>query len=370
MTMRAAVLRDYKLSMPIECVAIEEPRADEVLVRMVATGICHTDIKVATVQGLSPRPIVLGHEGAGIVERVGANVRKVQPGDHVVLTFDSCGRCPTCLEGKPAYCYEVRDVCFGGKRLDGSTTISCDHGLIHGNFFGQSSFASHALANERNAIKVRKDAPLELLGPLGCGLQTGAGAVLNSLNLRPGQTIAVFGTGAVGLAAVMAARIAGASKIFAVDISVERLELARELGATHIINSQSEYPLAKILAETGRGVDYSLDTTAVDAVAVQAIDCVGPLGTCGLIANKSPQQSVPVNILSAMMKGRSVRGIVQGDSVPDLFIPRLVDFFMKGMFPFDKLVKFYDFEAINQALDDAEHGRTIKPILRISSVSA
>ena len=365
MNMRAAILRDHKLSMPIECVAIDEPRADEVLVRIVATGICHTDIKVAMVPGLSPRPIVLGHEGSGIVEKIGSNVRKLAVGDHVVLTFDSCGRCPTCVSGKPAYCYEVREVCFGGKRLDGSTTLSCNHAPVHGNFFGQSSFATHALANERNAIKVRKDAPLELLGPLGCGLQTGAGAVLNSFGLRPGQTIAVFGTGAVGLAAVMAARIAGASKIFAIDVADERLAMAKELGATHIINGKNENALALIMAETGRGVDYSLDTTAVDAVATQAIDCVGPLGTCGLIANKGPQQTVPVNILASMMRGRSMRGIVQGDSVPDLFIPRLVEFFMKGLFPFDKLVRFYKFEEINQALDDAEHGRAIKPILRM-----
>jgi len=365
MNMRAAVLRGQSLSMPIECVAIDEPRADEVLVRVVATGICHTDIKVAMVPGLSPRPIVLGHEGSGVVEKVGANVRKLAVGDHVVLTFDSCGQCPTCVSGKPSYCYEVAAVCFGGKRLDGSTTLTCNHEAVHGNFFGQSSFATHAIANERNAIKVRKDAPLELLGPLGCGLQTGAGAVLNSLRLGAGQTIAVFGTGAVGLAAVMAARIAGASKIFAIDIAPERLALAGELGATHVINGASEDALAVILAATGRGVDFSLDTTAVDAVTRQAIDCVGPLGTCGLIANKGPTHTVPVNILSAMLRGRSVRGIVQGDSVPDIFIPRLVDFFMKGLFPFDRLVRFYDFEQIDEAMHDAETGVAIKPVLRM-----
>jgi aryl-alcohol dehydrogenase len=259
-------------------------------------------------------------------------------------------------------------VCFGGKRLDGSTTLTCNHEAVHGNFFGQSSFATHAIANERNAIKVRKDAPLELLGPLGCGLQTGAGAVLNSLRLGAGQTIAVFGTGAVGLAAVMAARIAGAAKIFAIDIAPERLALARELGATHVVNGASEDALAVILGETGRGVDFSLDTTEVEAVARQAIECVGPLGTCGLIANKGPTQTVPVNILSAMLRGRSVRGIVQGDSVPDIFIPRLVDFFMGGQFPFDKLVRFYEFEQINEAMHDAETGVAIKPVLKISRI--
>ena len=366
MNMRAAVLRGQSLNMPIECVAVDEPRADEVRVRIVATGICHTDIKVATVAGLSPRPIVLGHEGAGIVEKVGARVRRLAPGDHVVLTFDSCGSCPTCMVGKPSYCYDVAAVCFGGKRPDGSTTLSNAEGAIHGNFFGQSSFATHALANERNAIKVRKDAPLELLGPLGCGLQTGAGAILNSLRVGAGQSVAVFGIGAVGLAAVMAARIAGASKIFAVDVVDERLSLAGELGATHVIDGRRQEALQEILAVTGRGVDFSVDTTAVDAVVRQAVDCVGPLGTCGLIANKGPTQSVPVNILGAMLRGRTVRGIVQGDSVPDIFIPRLVDFFMEGRFPLDKLVRFYPFDEIDRALHDAETGATIKPILRMT----
>ena len=187
MNMRAAILRDHSLAMPIECVAIDELRADEVLVRVVASGICHTDVKVAQVPGLSPRPIVLGHEGSGVVEKVGSDVRKLTPGDHVVMTFDWCGRCPTCLAGKPSYCYEVQAVCFSGKRLDGTTTLTCNHQPVHGSFFGQSSFATHAIANERNAIKVRKDAPLELLGPLGCGLQTGAGAVLNSLRVGAGK---------------------------------------------------------------------------------------------------------------------------------------------------------------------------------------
>jgi aryl-alcohol dehydrogenase len=365
MNMRAAVLRGHSLDIPIECVGIDEPRADEVLVRIVATGICHTDIKVASVPGLSPRPIVLGHEGAGVVEKVGSRVRKLAAGDHVVLTFDSCGGCPTCMSGKPSYCYEVAAVCFGGKRLDGSTTLSDAAGAVHGNFFGQSSFATHAIANERNAIKVRKDAPLELLGPLGCGLQTGAGAILNSLRVGAGQSVAVFGTGAVGLAAIMAARIAGAAKIFAIDVVEERLGLARELGATHVIDGRTQDALQAILAVCPRGVDFSLDTSAVDVVVRQAVECVGPLGTCGLIANKGPTQTVPVNILGAMLRGRSVRGIVQGDSVPDLFIPRLVDFFMEGRFPFDRLVRFYPFAEIGAALHDAETGATIKPILRM-----
>ena len=365
MNMRAAILRDASLKMPIECVSLDELRADEVLVRIVAAGVCHTDVKVALTAGLSPRPIVLGHEGAGIVEKTGAQVRKLRAGDPVVLTFDSCGRCPTCAAGKPAYCYEVRAVCFGGARLDGSTTLCCGADAVHGNFFGQSSFATYAIANERNAVKVRADAPLEYLGPLGCGLQTGAGAVLNSLRVGAGSAIAVFGVGAVGLSAIMAARIAGASKIFAVDVIDVRLEMAGELGATHVIDARKTDALAEILSHTGRGVDFSLDTSAVDSAIAQAIECVGPLGVCGLIANKNPSQTAQVNILGAMMKGRTLRGIVQGDSVPELFIPRLVDFFMDGAFPIDRLVTFYPFEDIERALADNDSGAAIKPVLRM-----
>ncbi len=365
MNMRAAVLRGHSLSMPIECVAAGEPRANEVLVRIVATGICHTDIKVAQVEGLSPRPIVLGHEGSGVIEKTGSGVRGLAVGDHVVMTFDSCGHCPTCSLGKPSYCYEAFPICFGGLRLDGSKTLSCEGAPLHGSFFGQSSFATHAIANQRNAIRVRKDAPLELLGPLGCGLQTGSGAVLNTFRVAAGSSIAVFGAGAVGLAAVMAARIAGASKIFAVDVADERLALAGELGATHVIDGRKQDALAEILTATGRGADYSLDTTAVDSVIKQAIDCTGPLGVCGLIANKNPAQNAQVNIISTMLRGRTVRGIVQGDSVPDIFIPRLVDFFMAGRFPFDKLVKFYPFEEIDKALHDADTGAAVKAVLRM-----
>ena len=366
MNIRAAILRDASLKMPIEYAAIDEPRGDEVLVRIVAAGVCHTDVKVAMTPGLSPRPIVLGHEGAGIVEKTGAQVRKLRVGDPVVLTFGSCGRCPACIAGKPAYCYEVRAVCFGGTRIDGSTTLCCGADAVHGSFFSQSSFATHAIANERNAIKVRADAPLEYLGPLGCGIQTGAGAVLNSLRVGAGASIAVFGAGAVGLSAVMAARIAGASKIFAVDVIDARLEMAGELGATHVIDARKSSALDEIMSVTGRGVDFSIDTSAVDSAIQQAIECVGPLGTCGLIANKNAAQNAQVNILGAMLRGRTIRGIVQGDSVPDIFIPRLVDFFMDGAFPIDRLVTFYPFEDIERAMADNDSGAAIKPVLRMS----
>src|SRR5690606_5528537 len=217
MKIKAAVFRDKSGKASIETLDLEEPRDDEILVRMVATGVCHTDIKVSTTD-MSPRPIVLGHEGAGVVERVGSRVAKVKPGDHVVMTYDACGRCPSCLANQRTYCDEVGPRSFGGNRPDGSSPLSQDGRKVHGSFFGQSSFAEFAIGYERNVVKVRKDVPLELLGPLGCGLQTGAGAAINALKVGVGQSFAVFGAGSVGLRALMAARLQAAGRILPIHV--------------------------------------------------------------------------------------------------------------------------------------------------------
>src|SRR5690606_15975616 len=229
MQVTAAVSRGTGEAPALELLELEEPRADEMRIRLVATGICHTDLHEHPGRH-APQPIVLGHEGAGVVEAVGAGVRGFTAGDHVILSGNSCGRCPSCLAGRPTYCDLAMPLCFGGRRLDGSTAL--EHGAVHSHFFGQSSFASHAVVPERTAVKMARDLPLEKLGPLGCGVITGAGAVIEAFKLGFGDSLAVFGAGGVGLSAVMAARLVGASRIVAVDLVPERLELAREFGAT------------------------------------------------------------------------------------------------------------------------------------------
>ena len=363
MKVKAAVFRDKSGKASIETLDLEEPRDDEILVRVVATGVCHTDIKVSTTD-MSPRPIVLGHEGAGVVERVGSRVTKVRPGDHVVMTYDACERCPSCLANQRTYCDEVGPRSFGGNRPDGSSPLSQEGRKIHGSFFGQSSFADFALGYERNVVKVRKDVPLELLGPLGCGLQTGAGAAINALKVGVGQTFAVFGTGSVGLSAVMGARLMGAGRIIAVDVQPARLAAARELGATDTIDARTQDALGAIKAICRRGVDFALDTTGVAAVIVQAVKSLAPLGTCGFVA--SPAEPVGIYIRDLMLGGRTLRGIVEGQSIPDLFIPALIDFYLDGRFPLDKLATFYPFERINDAIHDSETASAIKPILRMA----
>jgi aryl-alcohol dehydrogenase len=342
---------------------LDDPRPGEVVVRMVSSGVCHTDLIVRDQWYPVPLPAVLGHEGAGVVEAVGDGVTYVSPGDHVVLSFNSCGSCRMCDQGRQAYCDQFFACNFAGSRTDGSSTLHRAEGDVHGVFFGQSAFATYALATERNVVKVDRDAPLELLGPLGCGIQTGAGGVLNSLKPPAGSSIAVFGAGSVGISAVMAAAVSGCTTIVAVDLNDQRLELAKEVGATHIINAADGGTVDRLRELTGGlGVDYTVETTAVPGVLRQAVDALNQGGTCGLIGAAALGTEVSLD-MSALLFGRSVRGIVEGDSVPRQFIPKLVDLYRQGRFPFDKLIKTYAFEDINEAVEDSEKGTTLKPVL-------
>lgn len=354
-TIRAAVLRGRGGPLQIEALEMEGPRDDEVLVRLVASGICHTDIDLCDYWDSSDGPVVPGHEGAGVAEQVGDSVKGIRPGDHVVLSYQSCGRCRQCRGGHPTGCGRFWELNFGFQRLDGSNALY--RSGVRGHFFGQSSFASHALATERNLVKVAEELPLELLAPLGCGLQTGAGTVLNSLAVPAGASIAIFGTGAVGLAAVMAARIVKAFPIIGVDIVPKRLELALELGASHVIDSRQGDVASRIAAITGGGVDYVLEITGSPELHRIAVDVLNPHGRVALIAVPGGAGSLP--------GGRKAVSIIQGDAVPQRFIPRLIELYRDGQFPFDRLVKFYDFGDINRAIADARRGDTIKPVLRI-----
>jgi aryl-alcohol dehydrogenase len=355
---RAAVLRKKGGPLKIESLELEGPREDEVLVRLVASGICHTDIDFCAGWVAADDAVVLGHEGAGVVERAGKSVKGVRRGDHVVLSYQSCGRCRQCRGGHPAHCQHFYEANFGFQRLDGSNALQ--RSGVRGHFFGQSSFATHTLATERNLVRVSKNLPLEVLSPLGCGLQTGAGTVLNSLKVPAGAGIAVFGTGAVGLAAVMAARLIGAGPIIGVDIKPKRLKLALELGATHKIDNRRQDVADRIAQITGGGVDYVVETTASPEMHRLAIEVLNPRGVVALLTGETGTDSLP--------EGRKTLGIIQGDAVPQHFIPKLIELYQAGRFPFDRLLKFYEFGDINRAIADAQRGGTIKPVLRISDV--
>lgn len=364
MKIKTAVAQSQGAKIQIEEAVLDEPKANEVLVKIVASGICHTDA-AGRDGGMTPYPVALGHEGAGIVERVGSSVTTVAPGDHVVLSVSYCGHCENCLTGHPANCIHLNELNFGGHNFDGTHRIHGTDGQNISSFFGQSSFSTYAVADEHGVVKVTKDVDLNLLGPLGCGFQTGAGTVLNYLKPEFATDIVIFGTGAVGLSAIMAAKIAGCDHIIAVDIHDNRLALAKELGATETINSANVDAVKAISAIIPVGADYSVDTTGVSAVIKQSVSIVKPSGINALLGIAG---DVTYNIMNDIMaESKQVVGVIEGDAIPQLFIPKLIRFYQKGQFPFDRLVKFYEYADINQAFADSADGRVIKPIVRISN---
>lgn len=363
MKVQAAVVTDVNQPYKIMDLELPDPLNDEVRVRIVATGICHSDDAIRLGHSPYPMPAVLGHEGAGIVEQVGAGVRNVKVGDHVVLAYAYCAHCQYCRQGLPSACESWGAFNHAGRRADGSSGFKCDNGTEVNSFFYQSSFASHVNVKEQNVIAVSKTDDLRLLGPLGCGLMTGAGTVFKGLDVKAGTSIAIFGTGAVGMAAMMAARIAGASTIIAVDIHEARLKMAKELGATHVINSKDHDALKEIRALTGgKGVNYSVDTSGVSAVMKTSIDALAICGTAAPVAVTN--QTLTISTIRDLVVGnKKMIGVLMGAAIPQLAIPDLISYHKAGKFPYDKLIKNYDFADINQASADSLSGKTIKPVL-------
>ncbi len=364
MKILAAVVRETGGPFEVEELELSGPRSDEVLVRIAACGVCHADMIARDQELPVPLPVVAGHEGAGVVEAVGEGVPGIGEGDHVILSFSACWRCEPCRSGRPAYCLESFPRNFGGSRPDGSMALSSSRGPVHGHYFGQSSFATHAVVPSANVVVVAGDAPLELYAPLGCGVQTGAGAVINSLRVPPGSGLAVFGAGSVGLSAVMAARAIGVTRIIAVDVVPERLALATTLGATDIIDAGVTADLAATIREItgGAGIPYSLDTSGRPETIRNAADALTVTGTLGLIAPGPAGNEVTFGLLDLIL-GRTVRGIQQGDSVPSVFIPRLIDMHRAGLLPLERIITHFPFAQINEAAEATHGGGVVKPVL-------
>jgi len=345
-------------------VEIADPSAHEVLIKIVATGLCHTDISVKDGNLPTNFPVVLGHEGAGVVEKIGSHVSDVKVGDHVVLSYGSCGKCRPCLEGDQAYCTKFEPLNFTNERQGGDESILKDGKKeINAAFFQQSSFGTYAIAHERNTVKISKKVDLKLMGPLGCGIQTGAGTVMNTLNPNPGTSIAVFGVGSVGLSAVMAAKNAGCAKIIVVDINPKRLTLAKKLGATHTVNSKNKNAPEAIRKIIKQGVDYAVEASGIKEVAQEAFSALANRGTLAIVGAPPGGTEYAFDANNLILTGRKVVGVVEGDSVVKVFIPRLIELYEQGLFPFDKLVKFYKFKDINKAVKEMHDGKSIKPIL-------
>jgi aryl-alcohol dehydrogenase len=362
-TARAAILRQEGGPLSLEDVELSALADDEVLVRIAGVGICHTDISAS--EGLIPLPLpaVLGHEGAGVVEAVGAGVSTLAPGDHVVLSFGFCGECDTCTNNTPAYCDLFGPLNYFGERLDGTVTMHSGDEDIHGNWFGQSSFASLAIASARNAVKVPNDLPLHLLGPLGCGLQTGAGAVMNVLRPSAGQSLAVFGMGAVGQAAIMAGKALGCDPIIAIDLNTARLQTAHVLGASHLINPTQTTDLVwDVMHLAPTGVDHSLDAVGSNSVIRQALEILRSPGHCVTVGFAGMQHDITID-QGHLLLGRRLSGVIEGDADPRTFIPALIQLYRDGRFPFDQLIATFPFSQINDAIAASRRGDVIKPVV-------
>lgn len=364
MKIRAAVTYEKNAPFVIEEVDLAEPKSGEILVKITASGICHTDEVAQTQQIEVPLPAVLGHEGCGIVEKVGEGVTEFQVGDRVGFSYAYCGHCDCCRQGMPYACDEFNPINFGGVMPDHTTRLS-KNGQPISTFFGQSSFATYAVVHENNAVKVPyDDIDLALVGPLGCGVQTGAGTVLNYLKPKFGSSIAVFGCGTVGMSAIMAAKIANCAQIIAVGGNPSSLELARELGATHTINRKECRDIAgEIKQITNGGVDYSVETSGAENFILTGLRCLKFKGIECIVGVGGEVKMQAYSDL--MAEAKTMTGVIEGEAVSKIFIPQLLEYYHKGQFPFDKLVKFYRFEDINEAIQDSHNGGCIKAILRM-----
>lgn len=337
MRIQAALVESPGGPFTVREVELAAPRDDEVLVRITAAGICHTDLTMRRRWPAAGLPMVFGHEGAGVVEAVGAAVDTVTVGDTVALSYRSCGDCGECRAGHPPYCQgsdlNMRDDRPSPLRLpDGSP--------VHGGFFGQSSFATHVVAHRSSVVPVPPTLDPILTAPLGCSVQTGAGTVLNVLRPQPGETVAVFGTGAVGLSAVLAAVALGCT-VVPVDINPARRALAVSLGAADTALTKAH---------------HAVDTTGRADVIARAVGSLHRRGTLALVGIGG---RASFDIMTVMRNGIRIRGVIEGDADPATFLPRLIDMRL----PVGRLVTTYPFEQIETAARDAAAGRVVKPVL-------
>ena len=362
----AAVIHEPAGPFTIETISVAPPQAGEILVAVKAVGICHTDLVIGSgMLGLT-FPAVLGHEGAGIVEMVGEGVTAVKPGDKVLLSFNSCGHCPRCEQGNPAYCFEFFPRNMSCVREDGSSRLSGHDGhAISDNCFGQSSFAGFATATERNIVKLAPDADLAMLAPLGCGVQTGVGAVLRSLKAKAGEALLVVGGGGVGLSAVMGGVIAGCSPIILIEPQAARRAIGTELGATHVIDPATAGDIVEaVRAIVPVGVDLIVDTSAHMPTVDVMPNMISTMGRIGLIGVPAAVDAVvSLAMIPWITGGGTVRGIVEGDSDISGFLPELIAYHAEGRLPLERFVTKYPFAQINDAIADAHHGKCIKPVL-------
>jgi len=365
MKAKAAVLFEVGKRLEEHCVEVQSPRAGEVLVRMAAAGICHSDLHAMTGHLVASLPAILGHEGSGIVADVGPGVTSVKPGDHVIPLWRlSCGTCEYCSDGRPALCPEGTQIRMTGRLLDGSTRFTLDGQEIK-HFAGVSSFAEYSVIPARAVLKIPEDFPLDRAALLGCAVITGVGAVFNCARVRPGSSVAVFGAGGIGLNVIQGAAIAGAEKIIAVDILPNKLEFARQFGATHTINGSTANAVEQIRALTdGKGVEYAFEAIGLPATMRQAYDSLRKRGMAVVVGVTPMTAEVSVPVMSLVYEERILTGSVYGSSRPSIDIPKLIALYRTGKLKLDELLtRRYPFAQINEAYDALERGEVARSIV-------
>jgi Zn-dependent alcohol dehydrogenase len=363
MQITAAVVQELHGPFVVRDVELDEPGPGEVLVKVAATGFCHTDGIARHGDLPFPLPGVLGHEGAGTVAAVGPGVTSVHEGQAVVIGWPSCGACRNCQDGEPRYCLRLGEAIVGGHRLDGPSALRTRDGEpLASHFFGQSSFATYSLTTESALVPVPEGLPVEMMGPLACGLSTGAGAVFHTARPLPGASLVVYGVGTVGLAAIMAATNSPATTIIAVDRHASRLRMATEMGATHVVDATDTNVVEAINDICGGPADLALECTGVISVVRQAVDSVGMRGTCILIGGAPAGAEFSVDHLSTLW-GKSIVGTLGGSGRSLRLIGGLMGLYAQGRFPFDRLVEYFPLERIEEAVEASYSGDVIKPVL-------
>jgi aryl-alcohol dehydrogenase len=360
-TATAAVVHEVEGPFTLETIELDDLHAGEAYVKIKAVGACHTDLNMQMVLGM---PAVVGHEGAGIVEEVAPGVDYVKPGDRVMISWPTCGTCPQCLVGRIDLCERQFPLNFGGRRADGTQTLKLHGEWIHGAYFQQSSFATYSIAPVSSLVRVDDDeVPTEVLAALPCGVMTGAGAVINSLGVGVKDDLVVFGAGAVGLSAVMAGKLVGAHPLVAVDINKQRLELALELGASHVFDARDEDVAPKLRELRPAGFRYAVDTSGKQSSISAAIKCLGTGGVFGVLAVPEPERPDFHHAFELFPRGLRMQFVLAGSSTPRLFLPQLIEWYRQGRFPIDRIVKKFEFAQINEAFASSQEGHAVKPVL-------
>ncbi len=366
--MKAAVLYEAGKPLVIENVELDDPKANEIMIKLEAVGVCHTDLSFMKGDMPCPMPVVVGHEGCGIVEKVGPGVTSVQPGDKVITMVSfSCGKCKFCAQGMPTRCVENINIMmtaelpfFAGRRIrKGDKYIA--------QLFGLGSFAEHCVVHERSAVKIRKDAPSDVVCLMGCGITTGIGSAVNTAKVKVGDSVVVYGVGGVGLAAIMGAKMAGASNLIAVARSQNKLDMAKELGADYVINpNEVADPVAKVMELSGgAGCDVAIEAAGVSSVMMQAFRSIHNGGIC-VIAGMAPMIDTLTFMPFEFLLGKTVKGTVQGDIIGSVDVPKYVDMYMNGKLPIDKLIsKTFSLDQINEAFAALENKQVLRSVIKL-----